>query len=169
VAALVCAILVGGAAAQGASVGAPLAEFALRDADGVLVRSGDLRGRVWMVNLWATWCPPCRNELPLLARAASDLEDEGLGLLLVNVGEPARTARAYLAAAELSLRTLVDPDVRDARVDRTNDVMRRLRVRGLPTTYFLDADGIVRSIYVGELTVEALIDSLATLGLTWQR
>ncbi len=154
------------AAAQG--VGAPLPPFELRDQHGALVVRDDLLGRPWLVNLWATWCPPCRAELPLLATAAADLADEGLGLLLLNAGERASLAAAYLDEAGLDLRTLVDPDERERGLERTEDTMRRLRARGLPTTFFVDAEGVVRAAFVGELTADALAEQLASaLGLAW--
>ena len=163
---LALASVVGTAAAQG--VGEPLASFELRDQDGVLVSTADLAGRSWMVNVWASWCPPCRAELPLLERAADELEEHGIGLLLINTGETASVARAFLEAEGLELRTLVDPDERDAGVERTLEVLHRMRARGLPTTYFVDPDGVIVSLYVGELTPEALAERLETLGAEWR-
>jgi thiol-disulfide isomerase/thioredoxin len=168
VAALVACALLGSAAAQRPTVGQPFPDFALRDAAGVLVTNADLHGRAWMLNVWATWCRPCRTELPLLARVADELEGGGLGLLLVNAAERAGVASGYLAAEGLALRTLVDPDAAEAGLETTTQFMRRIRSRGLPTTYFIDAEGIVRSLYVGELLPETIGEHLATLGLTWR-
>jgi thiol-disulfide isomerase/thioredoxin len=168
VAALVACAFFGSAVAQPPTVGQPFPAFTLRDASGVLVTHADLHGRAWMLNVWATWCPPCRTELPLLALVAEELEAEGLGLLLVNGAEKAAVASGYLAAEGLALRTLVDPDVAEAGLETTTQFMRRIRSRGLPTTYFIDAEGIVRSLYVGELLPGTIGEHLAMLGLTWR-
>jgi cytochrome c biogenesis protein CcmG, thiol:disulfide interchange protein DsbE len=167
--AIVAAVLLAAltlAHAQG--VGAPFPAFELRDQHGVLVTQDDLAGRPWLVNVWASWCPPCRAELPLLARAAADLEGVGLGLLLLNAGERASVATGYLAAEGLDLRTLVDPDRAERGLERTEDALRRFRARGLPTTFFVDAEGVVRAAFVGELTADALAEQLdRALGLAW--
>jgi thiol-disulfide isomerase/thioredoxin len=165
---LVAFALVGVGAAQPPTVGQPFPDFSLRDAAGVITSNADLHGRPWMLNVWATWCPPCRTELPLLARVADELGGEGLGLLLVNAAEKAGVASGYLAAEGLSLRTLVDPDLAEAGLETTTRFLRRIRSRGLPTTYFIDAQGTLRSVYVGELLPERIGEHLATLGLTWR-
>jgi cytochrome c biogenesis protein CcmG, thiol:disulfide interchange protein DsbE len=164
----IACLLLGTTAAQAVVVGEPFPGFELRDAEGALVRSDELFGRPWLVNVWASWCPQCRNELPLLARAAEELGAEGLGLLLVNASERQHVAREYLAAAGLTLRTLVDPAEAEAGLETTTEFLRRIRTRGLPTTYFIDADGIVRGLFVGELTPLSIVDQLATLGVAWQ-
>ncbi|MFU8887367.1 MAG: TlpA family protein disulfide reductase [Trueperaceae bacterium] len=148
------------AVAQG--VGAPLVDFSLRDQHGELVTRDDLLGRRWLLNVWASWCPPCRAELPLLERVADELADDDVGLLLLNAGERASVASGFLEAEGLDLRTLVDPDARERGLEGTEDVLRRLRARGLPTTFFVDADGVVVQAFVGELTPSALAELLET-------
>ena len=153
------------AAAQG--VGAPLVDFTLRDQHGELVTRDDLLGRRWLLNVWASWCPPCRAELPLLERAAAELADD-VGLLLLNAGERAAVASGFLEAEGLDLRTLVDPNARERGLEGTEDVLRRMRARGLPTTFFVDADGVVVQAFVGELTPSALAELLETaFGVRW--
>jgi len=161
-------VLALGASALAQRPGQPLPAFELRDQDGVVLSNDDLLGQRWLLNVWASWCPPCRAELPLLAQAADDLADEGVGLLLLNAGETASVAAGFLAGEGLVLRTLVDPDERVRGLEPTNDVLRRLRTGGLPTTYFLDADGTLVSTFVGELTPDALAERLtAAFGISW--
>jgi cytochrome c biogenesis protein CcmG, thiol:disulfide interchange protein DsbE len=149
-------------------VGAPLPDFTLRDQHGVLVPPDDLRGRPLILNVWASWCPPCRAELPLLSEAAADLEDDGVVLLLLNAGESATVATGFLDTEGLPLRTLVDPDERERGLEGTLDVLRRLRAGGLPTTFFVDGDGILRGTYVGELDASVLRTMLENaLGVAW--
>ena len=152
--------LPGAAGAQGG--GAPLGDFSLRDQHGELVTRDDLLGRRWLLNVWASWCPPCRAELPLLQRVANELAEDGVGLLLLNAGERAAVASGFLEAEGLELRTLVDPDTRERGLEGTEDVLRRLRARGLPTTFFVGADGVVVQAFVGELTPSALAELLET-------
>jgi len=164
----VALLLLGAGAAAAQGVDAPLPDFTLRDQHGAAFSPAELRGRPWLLNVWASWCPPCRAELPLLADAAADLADDGLALVLLNAGETATVARAFLDAEGLVLRTLVDPARPERGLERTEDLLRRLRARGLPTTFFVDADGVVRAAFVGELTADALAAQLeAALGIGW--
>jgi thiol-disulfide isomerase/thioredoxin len=146
----------------------PLPPFELRDQHGALVTNEALLGRNWIVNVWASWCPPCRAELPLLARVAADLEGHGVGLLLVNAGEPRSTASSFLEGIGLTAPTLVDPDLPDDGLETTLSVLRRWRATGLPTTYFVDADGGIVVRHVGELTPDLLADQLLqAFDLVW--
>ncbi len=148
-------------------VGEAFVDFELKDAQGQLLRSDDLKGEMWLINVWASWCPPCRSELPLIATAGEELAGQGLNVLLLNAGESASVATAFLEGEGLSLRTLADPDTNERGLETTTQFLRRLRSRGLPTTYFVDADLHVRGMYVGELTPSVLAEQLATLGLSW--
>ncbi|MBA2668323.1 MAG: TlpA family protein disulfide reductase [Trueperaceae bacterium] len=164
---LASVLLLGTSSAQ--HVGDPFPTFELFDQAGVLVTNDDLVGRSWMINVWASWCPPCRAELPLLERAALDLDGEGVGLLLLNAGERASVASAFLEREGLALRTLVDPDTRDSSVEETQELLHRVRARGLPTTYFVDADGVIRSVFVGELLPDVLAERLdESFGVSWR-
>lgn len=161
-------LLAWAATAAAQQPGRPFPSFELRDQHGVLVSDADLAGERWLINVWASWCPPCRAELPLLARAADDLAGEGIGLLLLNAGETASVATGFLEAEGLALRTLVDPDQRERGLESTNDTLRRLRTGGLPTTYFLDADGTLLVTFVGELTPDALTARISgVFGIDW--
>ena len=158
--------LLGSASAQ--QPGQPLPAIELRDQYGELVTNDDLLGQRWLLNVWASWCPPCRAELPLLARAAEELADDGIGLLLLNAGETASVATGFLDAEGLALRTLVDPDQRERALESTNDTLRRLRAGGLPTTYFVDADGTLLATFIGELTPDALAERIdSVFGIAW--
>jgi cytochrome c biogenesis protein CcmG, thiol:disulfide interchange protein DsbE len=163
---LLALALLGSAGAQ--QPGRPLPDIELRDQYGERVNNDDLLGQRWMLNVWASWCPPCRAELPLLARAAEELADQGVGLLLLNAGESASVAAGFLEAEGLALRTLVDPDQSERGLESTNDTLRRLRTGGLPTTYFVGADGTLLATFIGELTPDALAERLgAVFGVDW--
>ncbi len=103
-------------------------------------------GEPTIVNVWATWCPPCRRELPLLVTAAR--ESPGVRVLLVNQREAEGTVRAYLAGQGLPEDGVL--------LDRAGAVGRDLDVAGLPTTFAFDARGQLVDVHVGEISGAAL-------------
>jgi thiol-disulfide isomerase/thioredoxin len=155
------------ASAHAQVVGEPFPSFTLRDQHGALMTEADLVGRRWLVNVWASWCPPCEAEMPNLVRAAAEVH--GLELLLFNTTETASVAGAWLAAQGYDVRTLVDPDQSERGLERMLSVLSRFRSRGIPTTYFVEADGTLRAVVRGEMTPEALAERLqVAFGLTWR-
>ena len=124
---------VAGQAVAPASVGQAAPDFELATPDGDSIRLSDLRGKAVMVNFWATWCGPCKIEMPLYVNAYEQNKD-GLVVLAVDVEEPAATVQAYVANNGLTF-----PVALDAR----GEVSLLYRVRGLPTTYFIDAAGTI--------------------------
>jgi len=120
-------------------------------------RSLDLRqaarGRPVVVNLWASWCGPCRQEMPVLA--AAQQREAQIGFLFVNQGEPAATVRAYLEAQQLPLREVL--------LDTRSQLGPAVGSRGLPTTLFYDAQGRLVDAHVGVLNAAALEGRLRRL------
>jgi thiol-disulfide isomerase/thioredoxin len=113
----------------------------LRDLAGELVEIAELRGRVVLINLWASWCPPCRVEVPRLSRLHRDLEGDGLAVLGVNQ-EAMDDLRLAEVAAELGI------DYRVVRVER--GLGGSLRDEGvLPHTWLIDRAGRVRASHAG--------------------
>jgi peroxiredoxin len=106
--------------------------FALKDINGETHRLADYRGRVVIVNFWATWCPPCREELPSMQRAWEQIRDEGIAMLGVNVGENADTIFPFTAYYPVEFPLLMDLD---------SKVVEDWPVIGLPTTFVLDPEG----------------------------
>ena len=142
-------------------------EFTLTDSSGAVVRMSDFQGEPVLLNFWATWCPPCADELPLFQEVA---DETPLTVLLVNMGEGQARAAAYLGANSLSLRTAVD-GVGSAQlesVEGTLEVAQRYRVLGLPTSFFVGADGVVAGVSVGPLTPQLLAEQLRVIGVDWQ-
>jgi thiol-disulfide isomerase/thioredoxin len=165
----------GSALAQGIGDKAP--DFTLASVAGDVVRLSDLTGEPIVLNFWATWCPPCRAELPLFQRISEEVntrEDASVRFVLVNLSEPPAAAHRFLEALGITLLALYDAprDVQtrheSVRFDATAEVMRRYRARGMPTTLFIDAEGVVRAVKVGEMLPQEAPALLASIGVTWR-
>ncbi|MGE0069537.1 MAG: TlpA family protein disulfide reductase, partial [Thiomonas sp.] len=131
----------------------PLPDLTLQTLQGRPVALASLRGRPLVVNLWATWCPPCRRELPLLIRAAQ--QQTGARIVLVNEGETAQRVAAYLQRERLG-----DPGVL---LDPGSRLLAAYQSPGLPTTLFIAADGRVQRVHIGELSAATLQQGIAAL------
>jgi peroxiredoxin len=125
-------------------------DFALETADGEIIRLSDLRGRPVIVNFWASWCPPCREEMPALERVYQAYQDQGALVLGVNstVQDDRQKALDFAAEQGLTFPILFDS---------TGEVTQQYGVRALPTTYFIDAQGIIQEVIAGGPMAEALL------------
>jgi len=114
----------------------PAPDFALEDMDGEVHRLSDLRGKVVMVNFWATWCPPCREEMPSMEAIYQALHDQGFQVLAVNQWESPDQVFPYMGQLDVypSFPVLFDRD---------SSVAEAYGVKGLPTTVLVDPQGRV--------------------------
>jgi peroxiredoxin len=115
-------------------------DFVLADIDGNQYRLSDYRGQVVIVNFWATWCPPCRAEMPSMQRAWQQLEKEGILMLGINVGEDEDTIFQFTANYPVEFPLLMDQDSR---------VINQWPVRGLPTTFVMSPEGKITYRAIG--------------------
>lgn len=113
----------------------PAPDLRLPDIDGNTHRLHALRGQWVFVHFWASWCGPCRREMPAIGRLQQDLAAAGLRFMLVNTAEDADTVWTFLGATAPSLESLLD---------RNGEVTEAWRPRGLPATYLVDPQGRVR-------------------------
>ena len=113
-----------------------------------------MSGKPMVVNLWATWCPPCRREMPVLARAQARRSD--VTFAFVNQGESGKVIGDYLRGGNLQLRNVL--------LDPFSSVSRDAGSRGLPTTLFFDADGRLVDTHMGELSEASLAQKLQRFG-----
>jgi peroxiredoxin len=114
----------------------------LEDLEGRVQRLSDYRGRVVLVNFWATWCEPCREEMPSMERLRSALKGRPFEILAVNVGEGARVARGFADRMALGFPVLLDRDTRTT---------KSWGARILPASFVIGPDGAIRYSYLGAL------------------
>ena len=129
---------------------AELPDLTLTTLAGTPRNLADYRGQPAVINVWATWCPPCRREMPMLAQA--EMENPEVAFVFVNSGETEAQVRAFLDKEELSFNhMLLDPGQR---------LVPRLNVIGYPTTFFFNRDGVLVARKTGELSRAAVEDFL---------
>ena len=137
--------------------GSPAApDFNLEDQNGNFVKLSDHKGKVVIVNFWATWCPPCRKEMPSMQRAWEVLRADDIEMLAINVGEDSDVIFAFTAEYPVEFPLLMD---------KTSSVTRQWRVRGLPSTYVVDPDGkiVYQAIGSREWDADTLIKEIQAL------
>ena len=147
----VLAIVVLAACSGGAANDRVLPDEQLEQLDG---GTYDLRqtGEPRALNLWATWCAPCRAELPAFDSAGNVVE--GAEIIGINVGESGADAAELVAELDLGFRQLLDPSA---------TVQQTLRITGMPSTIFVDGSGQVVDVHAGELNTDELEAKLAEL------
>lgn len=131
----------------GVYAGAVAPDFTLNDTSGGPRTLNSQRGSVVLVNFWATWCGPCRNEMPAIQQAYDEHKNDGLVVWGVNVAETGDQATAYARELGLNFTLLLDSD---------SKVMHQYHVFGLPTSLFVGRDGVISEVAVGEMSKESL-------------
>ena len=129
----------------------PAPDFSLQDMDGEDYRLSDFRGKVVLLNFWATWCPPCRREMPSMQRLYLKYRARGLAVVAVNQWEDPDLVFEF--AGRLSLEPTFP-----ILFDRESRIAEQFDVKGLPTTYLLDRDGSIRFRAIGGREFEAAGD-----------
>lgn len=139
-------LLIGATFASGAELAAvapaPARALALPGLDGPPQDLKTERGKVVLVNFWATWCEPCRDEMPSIQRLHERMRGKPFTVLLVNVDEPEARVRRYLADAKIELPVLLD---------RNKQAIREWGVRVMPTSFIIGPDGRTRYQAIGDI------------------
>ena len=131
------------------------ADFTLADLEGRQWILKDLRGKVVLVNFWATWCPPCRKELPDLQELYGKFRDQGLVILAISDEEIGKV-KPFVVEQKLALPVLLDPGRR---------VNERFRIRGIPKSFVYDRNGEIVAQAIDMRTREQFLNMLAQAGL----
>jgi cytochrome c biogenesis protein CcmG/thiol:disulfide interchange protein DsbE len=125
-------------------IGALAPDFTLWDLQGKETSLRDLRGQVVLLNFWATWCGPCREEMPTIEERYND---GGFALFAINFDESVEIVQGYMNELGIDIPVLLDPG---------GKVQDLYRLRGYPTSFFIDQDGVIRFIQIGEMTADDL-------------
>ena len=122
-------------------------DFELAALDGSNIALSDYQGQIIIMNMWATWCPPCRAEMPGLERFYQTYKSDGVVVLAVNGQEPESTVRPFIAANNFTFPVLLDVD---------GTVGRQYATHSFPTTFVIDRNGRIQHVKVGEITAAEL-------------
>ena len=133
-------------------IGHPAPDFTLVDLEGNQVTLSDFRGKVVFVNFWATWCPPCRAEMPEIEAVHQEYKDKGVVVIGVDIAEPESTVRQYVQQGGFSWTFVLDS---------TGEVARDYQIVAIPTSFFIDREGVIRAVNIGAMTKRAMETKLA--------
>lgn len=136
--------------------GKPAPDFELTSLDGTPVHLSEFKGHPILINYWATWCPPCREELPLI-QDRLDRYGPDLVILTINAGEDLETVKNYLNRNEFSFHVLLDPDWKAEAL---------YGVMAYPTSIFIDREGVIQARYVGGISASILDEYLGLIGVS---
>jgi thiol-disulfide isomerase/thioredoxin len=137
-----------------AQVSEPAIEFALQNLSGEYTWLSDLRGKVVIITFWATWCGPCRSEIPELNNVYLDLEDKGIEILAVDVRESPDVVNAFVKDTGINYPVLLDS---------RGYLAYAYGIRGIPTSLFIDRLGVLRDVRVGAVTEEIIRSILKSI------
>jgi peroxiredoxin len=140
-------------AALRVEVGEPVPDFRLDTPDGAELRLSDFRGQAVVLNFWATWCAPCRAEMPDLQALHDEHAATGdLTVVAIDLQESGDSVTSFAEELELTFPLALD---------RSGDVAERYGLIGLPGTFFIDVDGILRARALGQLSGDLLPDGVS--------
>ncbi len=137
--------------------GARAPGFTLQRVGGGRLSLSDYRGSPLVINFWATWCAPCRIEMPFLqSRYEKYAESHGLRVLAVDFDEPQPDVQAFAESFGLTFDVLLDPG---------GDTQVLYQIRGYPSSYFVDRDGVIQVVHIGVMTEGQLDENLEKIGV----
>lgn len=122
-------------------IGKKAPDSVLKDLTGKNASLSSFRGKVVLINFWATWCPPCRSEMPSLNKLYKEYRDKGLVVMAVSTDRNGSTVRDYLNKNPVDLPIFIDSDLK---------ISRLFKVFSMPTTFLIDRNGIILQRYLGE-------------------
>jgi len=136
-------------AQEGSQVGDLSPGFQLRDLDGNIVSLSDFRDRPVILNFWATWCGPCRSEMPYIQQIYEEWQDKGLVVLTINLRETSAEVTEFMQSNNLFFPALLDTN---------GNVANEYNVTGIPTTFFIYKYGIIQERRVGSFSSKQQIE-----------
>ncbi|HOM41923.1 MAG TPA: TlpA disulfide reductase family protein [Bacillota bacterium] len=122
-------------------------DFTLKDLEGNEVKLSSLKGKKVFLNFWATWCPPCKAEMPDIEKLYQETKDSGLVILAINVDTDKKAAQDFIDANNYNFTVLWDEN---------GEVSRLYQVTAIPTSYFIDTEGFLGGGTRGMISLEAM-------------
>jgi len=129
-------------------------DFNLKDLSGKELTLSDLKGKKVFLNFWATWCPPCKAEMPEIEKLYQETKDSNLVIVAVEIGEPLTTVKSFIDSNKYNFKVLIDPD---------QSVASKYNIASIPTSYFIDVDGNIVSKNVGGMSIDQMKENIKTL------
>ncbi len=139
-------------ATTGLNVGERAPDFTLVDLEGNQVSLSDFRGKTVFVNFWATWCPPCRAEMPEIEAVYQEYKDRGVVVIGVDILEPEDVVRQFVEQGGYSWTFVLDT---------SGEVAGNYEIAAIPTSLFIDREGIIQAVKIGAMTKRAMENNLA--------
>ncbi len=127
-------------------------DFTLTDLEGNSVTLSDFRGKVVFINFWATWCPPCRAEMPEIEAIYQDYKDKDVVVIGIDILEAEDEVRQYVQQGGYSWTFVLDT---------TGGVTADYGITAIPTSFFLDKEGVIQAVNIGAMTKRAMESQLA--------
>jgi len=125
-------------------------DFQLQNLNGQSITLSDFKGKPVLINFWATWCQPCVFEMPFIQEIHDEWSDKGLMVLAINIGDSSSEVEQFLQNHNLSLPVLLDT---------SKAVAQTYSIRGIPTTFFIDKEGMIQEKIIGAFPNKAAIES----------
>lgn len=135
-----------------AKIGYLAPDFTLVDLEGNQVKLSDLRGKTVFLNFWATWCPPCRAEMPEIEAVNQEYKDRDVVIIGIDLFEPEDEVRQFVQGGGYSWTFVIDT---------TGEVASNYKVTAIPASFFLDREGVVRAVNIGAMTKRVIEAKLA--------
>ncbi|QAT39568.1 TlpA disulfide reductase family protein [Clostridium sp. JN-9] len=122
-------------------------DFRLQDVSGKNVSLSDFKGKKVFLNFWATWCPPCKGEMPDIEKLYDETKNSDLVILAVNIGEDRDTVQSFLKSNNYNFNVLLDI---------SQGTAGKYNIRGIPTSYFINKDGTVSAKKTGAMSLSEM-------------
>lgn len=134
-----------------ARLGSPAPDFTLQRVGGEALRLSDLKGQPVFVNFWATWCTPCREEMPAMQELYERYRDQGLVILAINMEEDEARVRRWVEQGGFTYTFVLDSD---------GQQVKRYNVNAAPTSYFIGRDGVIRDLKLGAISRDEMVSKI---------
>lgn len=138
-------------ASAGVEEGDKAIDFQLRNLEGKQVSLSDYQGKKVMLNFWATWCPPCKKEMPEMEKVHKENKD--IVILSVNL-DPNQDVKGFMEKMNLTFPVLLDQE---------NEINKEYKVISIPTSFFIDSEGIIKQKHTGGMTYDQINNAIKEL------